>query len=130
MTTDPIEEVDRTTGSGATPPVEQPECQHAEDVVAEMYEDAERIKRGEVEEALDKLHAHGELSDSQREAVERMADAIVDQLLAAPITSSYSADDSAALDTAVRLFDRTDEVDYDELHEDGSYRPEVTSGGN
>ncbi|WP_254841018.1 hypothetical protein [Natronomonas marina] len=129
MTTDAVEEIDWTLGSGATPLLEQPECQHAEDVATAIYEDAERIKRGEVEEALGKLDARGELGDAQRDVVEGLADAIVDQLLAAPITRIQRGGDGSTLDTVVRLFDLDIEVeaDDDEMHEYGSYQPEATS---
>ena len=130
MTTDAVEEIDWTLGSGATPLLEQSGCQHAEDVATAIYEDAERIKRGEVEEALGKLDARGELSDAQRDVVEGMADAIVDQLLAAPITCIQRGDDESTLDPVVRLFDLEVGVDDDELHEYGSYQPEVTSVDN
>jgi len=129
MMTDAVEEIDWTVGSGATPLLEQSGCQHAEDVATTIHEDAERIKRGEVEEALGKLDARGELSDAQRDVVEGMADAIADQLLAAPITRIQRGGDGSTLDTVVRLFDLDIEVeaDNDEMHEYDSYRPEVTS---
>jgi len=132
MTTDAVEKIDWTVGSGATPLLEQSGSQHAEDVVTAIYQDAERIKRGEVEEALGKLDARGELSDAQRDVVEGMADAIVDQLLAASITCIQRGGDGSTLDTVVRLFDLDIEVeaDDDEMHEYGSYRPEVTSVDN
>jgi glutamyl-tRNA reductase len=129
MTTDAIEEIDWATSSGATPLLEQSECQHTEDVITAIYDDAERIKRDEVKESLGKLDARGELSDAQRDIVKRMANAIVDQLLAAPITCVHRADDGSTLDTVVRLFDIDIEVeaDDDEMHEYRSNRPEVSS---
>jgi glutamyl-tRNA reductase len=130
MTTDAVEEIDWTLGSGATPLLEQSGCQHTEDVVTAIYEDVERIKRGEVEEALGKLDARGELSDAQRDVVEGMADAIVDQLLAAPITCIQRGGDGSTLDTVVRLFDLEVVADDDEMYEYGSYQPEVTSVDN
>lgn len=132
MTTDAAEEIDWAVGSGATPLLEQPECQPAEDVATAMYEEAVRIKRGEVEEALGKLDARGELSDTQRDVVEGMGDAIVNQLLAAPITRIQRGGGRSTLDTVVRLFDLDIEVkaDDDEIHEYGSYQPEVTSVDN
>jgi glutamyl-tRNA reductase len=132
MTTDAVEEIDWTAGSGATPPLEQSGCQHAEDVATAIYEDAERIKRREVKEALGKLDECGELSDAQRDVVEGMAAAIVDQLLAAPITRIQRGGDGSTLDTVVRLFDLdiVVEADDDEIHEYGSYQPEATSVDN
>ena len=127
MTTDTVDDVDWTDDSGAINLLEQSKCQHAEDVVAAMYENAERVKGRELSEALDKLDACGELSDVQRDVVQGMVDTIVDQLLAAPMTSIYRAGDISTLDTAVQLFDLEVEVDDIEIHEDGSSRPEVTS---
>jgi len=130
MTTDAVEEIDWTLG--APPLLEQSGCQPAEDVATAIYEDAERIKRGEVEKAIGKLDARGELSDAQRDVVEGMADAIVDQLLAAPITRIQRGGDGSTLDAVARLFDLDIEVEADdvEMHEYDSYRPEVTSVDN
>jgi glutamyl-tRNA reductase len=132
MTTDAVEEMDRILGSGAPLLHEQPGCQHAEDVAAAIYEDAERIKRGEIEEALGELDARGELSDAQRDIVEGMADAIVEQLLPAPIPRVRRGGDGCTLDAVVRLFDLDIEVeaDDDEMSECGSYRPEAMSVDN
>lgn len=132
MTTDAAEELEWTVGSGATSLLEQSGCQHAEDVATAMYEDAERTKRSEVEEALGKLDAHGELDDAQRNVVERMADAMVDQLLAAPITCIQRGRNGSTLDTVVRLFGLDIEVgtDPDRMYDYDSSRCEVTSDDN
>ncbi|MFB6182915.1 MAG: glutamyl-tRNA reductase [Haloarculaceae archaeon] len=77
----------------------------ADSVVATMYESAEGIKARELETALGKLD---DLDDDQRAVVESMADAIVNQLLAAPTRSLRDAaeeDDWSTIDTALRLFD-------------------------
>ncbi|WP_247729211.1 glutamyl-tRNA reductase [Halovivax limisalsi] len=80
----------------------------ADDVIAAMYESADRIKSREVQTALSRLEDRTDLPDDQREIVETMADAIVNQLLAAPTKSLREAavdDDWETIDTALRLFD-------------------------
>ncbi|USZ69678.1 glutamyl-tRNA reductase [Halorussus salilacus] len=80
----------------------------ADEVIATMYESAERIKAREVSEALTKLDAHGDFTDDQREVVESMADALVSQLLAPPTKSLRDAaaeDDWTTINTALQLFD-------------------------
>lgn len=80
----------------------------ADDVIAAMYESAEAVKRREVRAALDRMTADGELTDEQRAAVEDLADALVNQLLAAPTRSLRDAaaeDDWTTIDTALALFD-------------------------
>jgi len=80
----------------------------ADAAIGAMYESAEAVKRREVEQAVSKLEAQGELTDEQRETVEAMADALVGQLLAAPTRSLRDAaeeDDWTTIHTAMRLFD-------------------------
>jgi len=80
----------------------------ADEVIAAMYEGAERMKAEEVDEALSRLEASGGVSDEQREVIESMADALVSQLLAAPTRSLRDAaehDDWTTISTALRLFD-------------------------
>ena len=80
----------------------------ADEVVAAMHESADRVKRRELETALQKLEAQGELTDEQRETVEDLADALVGQLMAAPTKSLREAageDDWETIATAIRLFD-------------------------
>ncbi|UIO99513.1 glutamyl-tRNA reductase [Halobaculum sp. CBA1158] len=80
----------------------------ADDAVSAMYEAAERTKRRELNEALAKLEAQGELTDDQRETVAGLADALVGQLLAAPTKSLREAaaeDDWTTIHTAMELFD-------------------------
>ncbi|MEM4782378.1 MAG: glutamyl-tRNA reductase [Halalkalicoccus sp.] len=80
----------------------------ADDVIAGMYEGAERTKRAEVATALSKLESQGEVTDEQRRTVEAMADALVGQLLAAPTKSLRKAaaeDDWETINTAIQLFD-------------------------
>ncbi len=80
----------------------------ADDVVAAMHESADRVKRRELETALQKLETQGGLTDAQRETVEALADALVGQLMAAPTKSLREAageDDWETIATAIRLFD-------------------------
>lgn len=82
--------------------------QRADQVIATMYESATRIKEREVETALGRLEDRGTVADEQREIVEAMADAVVNQLLAAPTESlreAAVADDWETIDTALGLFD-------------------------
>ena len=76
----------------------------AERVISAIHETAERVKTTEVDTAM----AKGEFDESQREAVESMADTIVSQLLAAPTESLRDAGekgDWSTIQTAVELFD-------------------------
>ncbi len=82
--------------------------QRADDAISAMYAAADRVKAREVDSALTKLDAQGELTDEQRETVEAMADALVSQLLAAPTRSLRDAageDDWETIRTALQLFD-------------------------
>lgn len=93
----------------------------ADDVIGAMHANADRMKDREVEAALSKLDAHGELTDEQRAVVEAMADSIVSKLLAAPTKSLREAagrDDWATINSALRLFDpefESGSVEADEL---------------
>ncbi|WP_436929585.1 glutamyl-tRNA reductase [Halosimplex halobium] len=76
----------------------------ADRVISAMYESAERVKAQELETALEK----GDFDAEQREVVEAMADAVVNQLLAAPTKSLRDAaeeDDWSTINTALQLFD-------------------------
>jgi glutamyl-tRNA reductase len=87
---------------------EQLKRARADDVIAAMYESAEAAKRREVRSALNRMQAHGDLTEEQTETVEDLADALVNQLLAAPTRSLRDAaaeDDWETIDTALRLFD-------------------------
>ncbi|MFC4439177.1 MULTISPECIES: glutamyl-tRNA reductase [Natrialbaceae] len=77
----------------------------ADEVIAAMYESAERIKEREIERALAELDGE---NDDQREIVESMADSLVSQLLAPPTKSLREAaaeDDWSTINTALQLFD-------------------------
>jgi glutamyl-tRNA reductase len=80
----------------------------ADEVIAGMYEGAEAIKAAEVQRAIEQAEADGELTEGQREAIESMADALVNKLLAAPTSSLRDAaaeDDWTTINTALQLFD-------------------------
>ncbi|WP_101294578.1 glutamyl-tRNA reductase [Halegenticoccus soli] len=80
----------------------------ADDAISAMYESAEIVKERELDTALSKLEAQGELTDEQRETVAALADALVGQLLAAPTKSLRDAaaeDDWTTIQTAMQLFD-------------------------
>ncbi|WP_306053047.1 glutamyl-tRNA reductase [Natronococcus wangiae] len=77
----------------------------ADEVIAAMYESAERIKARELERALAELDTE---DAAQREIVESMADSLVSQLLAPPTKSLREAaaeDDWTTINTALQLFD-------------------------
>ncbi|WP_176393153.1 glutamyl-tRNA reductase [Natronolimnobius baerhuensis] len=88
---------------------EQYKRARADEVIAAMYESAERMKQRELETAFSKLEANGDdLSPGQREIIESMADALVSQLLAPPTKSLRDAaaeDDWSTINTALQLFD-------------------------
>ncbi|WP_126662159.1 glutamyl-tRNA reductase [Haloterrigena salifodinae] len=94
----------------------------ADEVIAAMYESAERMKERELETALSRLEGD-EFSAEQREVVEAMADALVNQLLAPPTKSLREAaaeDDWSTINTALQLFDP------DFAGDDGPVAPPVT----
>lgn len=76
----------------------------ADKVISAMYESAERVKDREVETAIETA----DFDEDQREVIDAMADAIVNQLLAAPTRSLRDAaeeDDWSTINTALQLFD-------------------------
>ncbi|MFW5939304.1 MAG: glutamyl-tRNA reductase [Halolamina sp.] len=82
----------------------------ADEAIRGMYEGAERMKTRELDRALTKLDAQGDLTDDQRETVAAMADSLVSQLLAPPTKSLREAaveDDWTTIRTAMELFDPT-----------------------
>lgn len=104
----------------------------ADDVIAAMYESADRIKAREVQTAISRLEERTDLPDEQRDIVETMADAIVNQLLAAPTKSLREAavdDDWETIDTALRLFDPAfgpeRPIDGDAASADGPAEPSL-----
>lgn len=65
------------------------------------------VKRSNVERALDRLDAAGEPSEAHREAVESLADALVDRVVGGPIDVlevAAGADDRETVSTGVDLF--------------------------
>jgi glutamyl-tRNA reductase len=92
----------------------------ADEVIARMYESADRLKGREVQTAVRRLEAErgDELPEGEREVLESMADALVSQLLAAPTRSLRDAaaeDDWSTIATALELFDPDfeDEMPFD-----------------
>ena len=88
--------------------LDQYKRKRADEVIAAMYESADRLKARELETALSKLDAQGDLSADQRATVAALADSLVSQLLAAPTKSLRDAaaeDDWATIATALQLFD-------------------------
>ncbi|QLD90653.1 glutamyl-tRNA reductase [Natronomonas salina] len=90
--------------------ISQYKRKRADQVIAAMYEGAERMKARELRTAVAKLEAEtdGEVTDEQREILESMADALVGQLLSAPTQSLRDAaenDDWSTINTALQLFD-------------------------
>ncbi|WP_053946718.1 glutamyl-tRNA reductase [Halolamina sediminis] len=89
----------------------------ADEAIRGMYEGAERMKARELDRAITKLEAQGDLNDDQRETVEALADSLVSQLLAPPTESLREAageDDWTTIQTAMELFDpRSDAADVD-----------------
>ncbi|ELY53131.1 glutamyl-tRNA reductase [Natronolimnohabitans innermongolicus] len=98
----------------------------ADEVIAAMYASAERMKQREVETALSRLEGE-EFSAEQREVVEAMADALVNQLLAPPTKSLRDAaaeDDWSTINTALQLFDP------DFSNTDGPFAPPINAGAS
>ncbi|ELZ03386.1 glutamyl-tRNA reductase [Natrialba asiatica DSM 12278] len=79
----------------------------ADEVIGAMYESAARIKERELKTAISQL-GDDSLTPAQREVIESMADALVNQLLAPPTRSLREAaaeDDWSTINTALQLFD-------------------------
>jgi len=90
--------------------LDQYKRKRADEVIAAMYESADRVKSQEVSTAITQLEAEtdGELTAGEREVVESMADALVNKLLAPPTKSLREAageDDWTTINTALQLFD-------------------------
>ncbi|CDK41081.1 glutamyl-tRNA reductase [Halorubrum sp. AJ67] len=92
----------------------------ADDAISSMYAGADQVKARELDRAMSKLEAQGDLTEAQRETVEDLADALVGQLLAAPTRSLRDAageDDWETIRTALRLFDPEFTPEADEAAE-------------
>ncbi len=90
--------------------LDQYKRKRADEVIAAMYESADRVKTQEVSTAVSQLEAEreAELAPAEREIVESMADALVNKLLAPPTKSLREAageDDWTTINTALQLFD-------------------------
>ena len=80
----------------------------ADEVIAEMYAEAERIKDRELAEALSRLEHSGSLDPEHRSILQDFADALVGSIMAAPTKSLRDAaeeDDWETIQVALRLFD-------------------------
>lgn len=87
--------------------MDQYKRKRADQVIAAMYEGAERIKARELRTAVSKLESEGRVSEAEREILESLADALVGQLLSAPTESLREAaqnDDWSTIRTALELF--------------------------
>ena len=86
--------------------------ERADDVISGMRQGAAYMKSQELQEAFTRLEAaDGDLTDEQRAIITDLADALVNELLAAPTESLRDAaehDDWTTLRTAIDLFDPTD----------------------
>jgi glutamyl-tRNA reductase len=123
MTTDAVEVIETVDDGTSDRPVESNQPERVENAIVAISEDAERIKRREVEKAISKSEAYGDLTDGQREIVETMAEAIVDHIFAVPTATLREADERETVDTALRLFDSRPEP-----NERRSAFAEVTDG--
>jgi len=91
----------------------------ADQVIAAMYEGAERMKEAELRKARSQLEA-ADTPGERRAVLDSLADALVGQLLAAPTRSLRDAaehDDWETIHTALQLFDPRVDVASDELPE-------------
>ena len=79
----------------------------ADAAVERIRERATEVRDSELETAIAKLESHGDLSEHDREAVEALADSLVDQLLAVPestLREAADAEDDRTVETALELF--------------------------
>ena len=81
----------------------------ADEVIAAMYEGAERVKDRQLHTAIARLDAGGDgVTDHEREVLESMADALVGQLLSPPtrrLREAAENDDWTTINTALQLFE-------------------------
>lgn len=124
MTTDVAERPRPTGDAGAADRPRRYRHRWVETTVASIYDDAERVKRRELRNAVNQLEARDELDDGQRKILEAMADAIVGRLLAAPTKQLRRATDWSSIAVALGLFDA--EIPTDERTPIGG----ATAGGD
>jgi glutamyl-tRNA reductase len=124
MTTDAIESIEPTDDTVPASSTGRDERQCAEAVVAAIHRDAERIKRREVKEAIGRLEAHGDLGETERDAVEEMADSIVEGFLAGATDGLRATPDWPAVRAALRLFEPDFGTDEAGSRANGSARSE------
>ncbi|WP_276277829.1 glutamyl-tRNA reductase [Haloarcula regularis] len=87
------------TGTDETPDVEQ--------AVERLSDRGATVRSAQVERAIETLRADGDLTDAQREAVERLSERLVERLLAVPresLRAADRADDVETVETAMELF--------------------------
>jgi glutamyl-tRNA reductase len=81
----------------------------ADEVIAAMYEGAERVKDRQLHTAIARLDAgRDDVTDHEREVLESMADALVGQLLSPPtrrLREAAENDDWTTINTALQLFE-------------------------
>lgn len=88
-------------------PVESDQDGEESPVAERVRTSATELAAAEVEEALRKLEARGDLTAGQRRAVRELADGIVESLVASPartVQAARAADDEA-LEAVLELFD-------------------------
>lgn len=74
-----------------------------EEMLRRVRERAEQLRRREVETAIRKLEARGEVTEGQREAIDEMTEGIVEGLLSTPETAMREADERT-LRAAMRVY--------------------------
>lgn len=75
--------------------------------VERMCDRGATVRSAQVAQALEKLRADGDLTDAQRQAVERLSERLVERLLAVPRQSLRAAErtgDTETVETAIELF--------------------------
>ncbi|WP_225335579.1 hypothetical protein [Halomicrobium urmianum] len=94
--TDAVGEAERSEASEPT--------SGSDDEMAAIRARAESIRDEEVARALSQLAADDELTPERRAEIERLADRIVEQLLAVPAETLAAAADDEVAETARELF--------------------------
>ncbi|WP_436932181.1 glutamyl-tRNA reductase [Halosimplex halobium] len=106
---DAVDGAERPADPGAETTDQAAETPDPDAARARIRERAGEVREREVETALTKLDTRGDLSERDREAVERLADRLVARLLAAPERSLRAAaegddHDPETVATALSLF--------------------------